>query len=83
MADAARIGEVTPPPDLFIAAADEIERLQADNRRWSKVADERSKENCALRQENERLRAENTNLRASMDSIRAIVLAARDLEQEV
>lgn len=59
----------------------EIDRLKADNLRWSKVADERSMQNTALRQENERLRAENTNLRASMDSIRAIVLAARDLEQ--
>jgi len=29
-----------------------------------------------------KLRAENANLRAAMDSIRAIVLAARDLEQQ-
>lgn len=64
-ADAARIGEVTPPAALFIDAAAEITRLQADNCRWSKIADERSKENCALRQENERLLAA---LQAIMDS---------------
>lgn len=34
----------------------EFNRLQADNRRWSKVADERSMQNTALRQENERLK---------------------------
>lgn len=49
--------------------AAEIERLQADNRRWSKVADERSKENCALRQENERLRALTTRLRTAAESV--------------
>lgn len=47
---------VTFGPEIAKRGA-ENERLQADNRRWSKVADERSMQNTALRQENERLRA--------------------------
>lgn len=42
----------------------EIVRLQAAKRNALLIADERSKENVALRQENERLRAELAELRA-------------------
>ena len=35
---------------LVCQAADEIERLMVTNRKWSQIADERSKENATLRQ---------------------------------
>lgn len=47
--------EVTP---ICREAADEIERLQEAKRRALAVADERAKENVALRAELERLRAQ-------------------------
>lgn len=47
---AARIGEVTPPAELFTEAADEIERLQRELRDWQDSSE-------AYRADEKRLRA--------------------------
>lgn len=54
------------PNDICSKAADEIERLQEAKRKALAIADERSKENVALRAENERLRADLAFVKAQI-----------------